>query len=204
MIYFVSFFCFGACLLSGYVGGYCLDKQMKATGIPFRRVTIPNKIEILFHFYRLYSNNVLLIGLIPQISALLFSAIIVITFYTKHIQFPLMCLTIHCLILLIISGISYFKYAYHQQNMSKHFGRVWKFELAKHFSQKPIICTVKVLQTPMERLDGLYQIQYGSLHHRSFLASCAADFTPSVGTICYALYRRKPPYFQLLSDQPKK
>lgn len=106
MYAFISFLCICACLLSGYIGGYTTDKQMKAAGVPFKRVAISAFWKRIVIFSNLYPCDVLLIGFLMELSGLACSlAIITATLLAWILQVDL--LAVAGFLFLLFMGLYY-------------------------------------------------------------------------------------------------
>lgn len=202
MKFCVSFFSIIVCLLSGYVGGFYLDKQMKATNIAFKYTAIPKKLKILLKFNRLGPCTVLLLGIIIELSGIFSaSAILVSTLLMPMFQ-PLVSYVlfiIHCFVLLWCGLYSYAKYlVYRMKNRDKQ--RLLRLEMLKLLSSKRIVCSVEIIETPNTRSDGMYLVKYGTLLTKEVCAQATVRTNHTIGDRCYALYLNQYPHWFILPN----
>lgn len=205
MILFAAFFGVCICLLSGYIGGYTLDKQMRAAELPFKRVTIPRKIKRIFVFSRSSPCHVLLTGVIMEFSGLAISSAIIVSallwlFFRADFLAVLIMLfpLLHGFVLIAVSLVFCARYAVLRKNASGSFRRSWKCEMMKAISTAPVVCPVKVVCTPKEGSGGLYQIEYGAIVPRKFYAKAADGYFPPAGERTNAIYCNGNPPFCLV------
>ena len=198
MNFFVSVFCIIVCVISGYSGGFFLDKQMKATNASFTLIVVPKLLRRFFLFYNLYPCKAILEGLILETSGILSSLLILafsVIFPLLHAPFILLIMVLHCVVLIIVGCIAYIKYLRSMRRVKNYRGPL-KCQFLKLFSGKPVISLVEVMEVPADRSDGQYIVRYG--RNKSYIAKSISKYSYESGRHYNAIYRDVFPHFILL------
>lgn len=198
-------YCISACLLSGYIGGYHLDKQMKAgqTGRIF--VKIPEKFRKLFHFYSHYSKTILLSALIVESSGILFSVFVLLTTIVLPTHQPLFSFALllaHSGVLLFVGFVTYVQFLRTKRRKTED-RRLLRCEIKKLLFTTSVQCAVVIIETPDMRTDGMYLVKCGRLLPQKIRADKLGSDIFCIGNSYYALYRDKAPHLILIPDHTK-
>lgn len=205
MVIILIVFCITVCLASGYVGGYTIDRQFQQNAI-FRRVPIRYPWKKLFVFGWSIPNEAILLGMIFELSGLLFSSTMVIAcavqrIINAHIEWflPFSFLMCHGVFLILVSAISYIKYIKYKNTLYTKDAHVWIYEMRKAITTKPVICTALVMELPSETSNNLYLIRSLDILSHDYYATCAPGCSPVIGNHVQAIYKSEHPHFHILS-----
>ena len=208
MVLCLIVFCIVVCLVSGYFGGYTVDKQFLSACTLYKCMIVRYPWKNLFYFCWDIPNKAALLGIIFELSGLLFSVAITIVCTIQWILvsyvswlFPMGLLLCHGVVLIVASMVSCVKRHTDYRRIYPNDVRVWIYEFRKAVTASPVICKVEIMALPSQKSDDLYLICRVGRPSRVFRATCATGYVPEIGSQTCAIYKSEYPRFILIPPQ---
>lgn len=197
---FVSIYSIVVCIISGYSGGYFLDKQMKASNVTFTLITVPKSLRRVFLFCNLYPWKIILESLVIETSGILSSMLILavsILFPSLPTLFILLIMMLHCAVLVVVGCVAHIKYLRTIGRLKASKGP-FKCRFLRLLSGKPVVCLVELVESPTDRADDKYVVRYGRKRNKIYQAQTISKYSYESGRRYNAIYRNEFPHFILL------